>query len=300
MKRRKLIVPGILAGVVVLLAVGLLWFTRMQALKLITQPMQGRNLPKDTPALYRLPYSDVTVTSSDGLKLVGWFIPPRDGRLVILQHGYKNNRAEMLNEADMLFRHGYGLLITSVRAHDFSEGERITFGIDEMKDLDAFYQFLLTRPEVNPEKIGMLGNSFGGLLAIHYASQNKKIKAVATNSAFSSLTDTVQTSIRHFTGLPPFPFAPLILFWGEREDGLKARDIDATVWIRGISPRPILLMQGGADTTISTSSGQKLFDAAGDPKELWYDPEVPHAQFDTMRKDEYERRVSAFFDRYLK
>jgi fermentation-respiration switch protein FrsA (DUF1100 family) len=134
----------------------------------------------------------------------------------------------------------------------------------EMKDLEAFYQFVLT------------------------------------HSAYSSLSDTVETSIRFFTGLPPFPFAPLILFWGELESGLKARDIDATVWIRQISPRPVFLMQGGADKIISTSSGQKLVDAAGDPKELWYDAEVAHAQFDTLRKDDYERRVTALFDRYLK
>jgi fermentation-respiration switch protein FrsA (DUF1100 family) len=299
MKRWQAILIAIVLGLVLILVVGLLWFSRVQAITLITQPMDGRSLPVDTPAKYGMPFSDVTVTSSDGLKLVGWYIPSKNGALVILQHGYKSNRSEMLNEADMLFRHGYGLLISSVRAHDYSEGERITFGMDEMKDMEAWYNFILTRSDVDPEKIGILGNSFGGMLAIHYAAQNKKIKAVVTDSSFSSLADTVETSIRFFTGLPPFPFAPLILFWGEREAGFKASEIDATVWIRAISPRPVFLMQGGADTIISTSSGQKLLDAAGEPKELWYDPEVLHAQFDTLRAQEFERRVVAFFDKYL-
>jgi len=300
MQKRRVIWLGTGAGLIIILIAGMLWFTRIQAVKLITQPMRSRSLPKETPAAYKLPYSDIVVNSADGLKLVGWYIPTKNGSLIILQHGYKNNRAEMLNEADMLYRHGYGLLITAVRAHDYSEGERITFGIDEMKDLEAFYQFVLTRPEVDPERIGILGNSFGGMLAIHYASQNKKIRAVVTNSAFSSLSDTVETSIRFFTGLPPFPFAPLILFWGQLQAGFRHRDIDATIWIRQISPRPVFLMQGGADTIISSSSGQKLFDAAGEPKELWYDPEIAHAQFDTLRKDEYERRVVAFFDQNLR
>jgi len=299
MKRWQIILAAAVCGLVLLLGVGLVWFSRVQSLNLITQPMAGRSLPVDTPAKYALPYKDVTVTTRDGLKLVGWYIPPKNGALVILQHGYKNNRSEMLNEADMLYRHGYGLLISSVRAHDYSEGERITFGIEEMKDLDAWYQFVLTCSEVDPEKIGILGNSYGGMLAIDYAAQNKKIKAVATNSAFSSLNDTVETSIRFFTGLPPFPFAPLILFWGEQEAGFKASEIDATVWIKAISPRPVFLMQGGADTIISTNSGQKLFDAAGEPKELWYDADVPHAQFDTLRAQEFEKRVVAFFDKYL-
>ena len=300
MKRWQKILAAVVGGLVLILVAGLLLFSRAQAMNLITQPMAGRSLPVDTPAKYNLPYNDVTVTTADGLKLVGWYIPPKNGALVILQHGYKNNRSEMLNEADMLYRHGYGLLISSVRAHDYSEGEKITFGIDEMKDLDAWFAFVLTRSEVDPERIGILGNSYGGLLAIHYASLNQQIKAVVTSSAFSSLTDTVETSIRFFTGLPPFPFAPLILFWGEQEAGFKASDIDATIWIRSISPRPVFLMQGGADTIISVNSGQKLLDAAGEPKQLWFDPDVPHAQFDTLRASEYEARVTAFFDQYLK
>ena len=124
--------------------------------------------------------------------------------------------------------------------------------------------------------------------------------AVVAQSAFSSLNDTVETSVRFFTGLPPFPFAPLITFWAEREAGFDAGDIDAKKWIGKLSPRPVFLMQGGADVVISTSSGQKLYDAAREPRELWFDPAIGHARFDTARPEEYERRVSQFFDRYLK
>jgi fermentation-respiration switch protein FrsA (DUF1100 family) len=278
-----------------------LWFTRLEALAIISHPVGARGQSQETPAKYNLPYRDVSVTTSDGLKLVGWYIaPPKNGALIILLHGYKNNRAEMLNEAEMLWRHGYGLLISAVRAHDRSEGERITFGINEMMDMEAWYQFLLTRPEVNPERIGMLGNSMGGQVAIHYAALNPKIKAVATNCTFASLSDIVETGVRYFAGLPPFPFAPLMLWWGEREAGFKASQVDAAQWIGAISPRAVFLMVGGADAIISPASGQRLYAAAGHPKELWYDPLVPHAEFDSLRAAEFERRVSSFFDRYLK
>ena len=50
----------------------------------------------------------------------------------------------------------------------------------------------------------------------------------------------------YFTDLPAFPFAPLIVYWAERETGFKTEDIDATKWIAQISPRPVFLMQGGA------------------------------------------------------
>jgi cephalosporin-C deacetylase-like acetyl esterase len=147
----------------------------------------------------------VTVTSVDGLKLVGWLVPSQNGAVVILQHGYKSTREEMLNEAEMLYRHGYGVLLTTVRAHDYSEGEMIAFGMREVWDMDAWYQYLLTRDDIDTKRIGMLGNSFGGMLVIQYAAQNENIKAVVADSAFSSLNDTVSTSPTYFTDLPAFP-----------------------------------------------------------------------------------------------
>jgi fermentation-respiration switch protein FrsA (DUF1100 family) len=95
------------------------------------------------------------------------------------------------------------------------------------------------------------------------------------------------------------PFANLIEFWAQEEGGFSASDIDAKVWIKQLSPRPVFLMQGGADQVISPDSGQRLYAAAGEPKELWFDPALGHARFFDERRAEYERRVMGFFDHYL-
>jgi uncharacterized protein len=293
------IIVGVLAGILLVVTAGLLWKTRTEANYLLHAPMETRNLPSESPADYNLEFEDVTVINPDGMKLAGWFIPSENGAVIIMQHGYKSTRREMLNEAEMMHRNGYGVLITSVRAHDYSEGDLITLGVYEMDDMDAWYQYLLTRDDIDHERIGILGNSYGGMLAIQYAAQNKQIKVVVANSAFSSMPDTVATSVKHFTGLPEFPFVPLIVFWAEQNTGIKMEEIDATRWMPLISPRPVFLMQGGADTVISPGSGQILYDAAGEPKELWFDPELGHVKFDTERAEEYEARVVAFFDQYL-
>ncbi|MCQ3938916.1 MAG: hypothetical protein DPW18_18000 [Chloroflexi bacterium] len=299
MKRSVRIILGAVAGVFILAAGGLLWRTRQEAYDLLHAPMAARSLPDETPADYNLPFEDVTVTNPDGMELVGWFVPSENGAVIIMQHGYKSTRRELLNEAEMMHRHGYGVLITSIRAHDYSEGELITLGVTEMADMEAWYRYLVSRGDIDPGKIGILGNSFGGMLAIQYAAQNENIKAVAANCAFSSMPDTVATSVKHFTGLPEFPFVPLIVFWAEADTGVKMEEIDATRWIPLLSPRPVFLMQGGADTVISPESGQILYNAAKEPKELWFDPELGHVEFDKERAEEYEARVSAFFDKYL-
>ena len=299
MKRQTRLILNVAIGILLLAVIGVLNVTRKEAHNLITAPIESRNFPEETPATYNLPYEDAEIMSPDGLKLAGWFVPSQNGAVIIMQHGYKSTRKELLNEAEMMYRHGYGILLTTVRAHDHSEGDVITFGMNEVNDLEAWYQYLLTRADVDPGKIGILGNSFGGMLAIQYAAQNENIRAVVANCAFSSLNDTVSTSVEYFTDLPAFPFAPLIVFWAERETGFKMEDIDTTRWIAQISPRPVFLMQGGADVVISADSGQRLYEAAGEPKELWFDPELGHVEFDKERAGEFEQRVAEFFDRYL-
>ena len=299
MKRTHKIILGALVGVLLIAIVGALRVTKSEAHGLVTAPMETRKLPDESPSDYGMPFEDVTVVSADGLELVGWFVPSKNGAVIIMQHGYKSTRKELLNEAEMMYRHEYGVLLTTVRAHDHSEGEMITFGMKEVNDMESWYQYLITRDDIDPNKIGILGNSFGGMLVIQYAAQNDNIKAVVADCAFSSLNDTVSTSVTFFTDLPAFPFAPLIVFWAERETGLKADDIDTTKWIAQISPRPVFLMQGGADVVISADSGQRLYDAAGEPKELWFDPALGHVDFDSERAGEFEKRVVEFFDQYL-
>jgi fermentation-respiration switch protein FrsA (DUF1100 family) len=274
--------------------------TRAEAHRLLTNPMDTRMRPTRHPGHFGMPYRDVTVRTPDGLALAGWWVPSENGAAVIAQHGYKASRGEMLNEAAMLHRRGYGVLLSTLRAHDDSEGDLITFGRLEMGDLAAWYAFVRAQPGVDASRIGLLGNSMGGTLAIQFAARTPGVAAVVAHSPFSSLPDTLETSVRFFTGLPPYPFAPIIAFWAERMAGIRLEDVDAKPWIRQLSPRPIFLLQGGADVVVSPDAGQRLFEAAAEPKELWFDPTVGHAAFDGVRALEYERRVGGFFDRYLR
>jgi dienelactone hydrolase len=191
------------------------------------------------------------------------------------------------------------VLLLALRAHDYSEGTQISFGHLEVEDLDAWYKFISVQPNVDPHRIGMLGTSMGGAIAIQYAANHPTIRILVADCAFSSMDDTIETSVKHFTGLPPFPFASLIGFWIRDLTGLTKEEADSKKAIAKIAPRAVFLMQGGADTIISADSGQKLYDAAGQPKFLWYDPALGHAKFFDERRDEYEKRVIGFVDTYL-
>jgi fermentation-respiration switch protein FrsA (DUF1100 family) len=286
-----------LFAVLLLLAVVLSLVARNQALSLVYFPLQERDPLSQTPADFSLQYQDVTVQSSDGNTLHAWYVSSQNGAAVILQHGFKSDREELLEEAAMLANRGYGVLLASIRSHDVNDGELIAFGLREMPDIDAWVRFL--REQEGIENIGMLGNSLGGSLAIQYAAENDAIQALVVHSAFSSMRDTINTSVRYFTDLPAFPFATLIRFWAEREIGGDIDDIDAKKWIGQISPRPILILHSLSDVAISSESGELLFAAAAEPKELWQVEGVAHANFDTELAEEFEEKIGKFFDQYL-
>lgn len=295
----KITLVAVIVALVVAMA-ALFLMMRPQGIGLVRHPMADREPLEETLAEQGVPYEDVTVTTADGLKLVGWYVPSRNGAAIIAQHGYKGDRGGLVVTATLLQRHGYGVLLSTIRAHDQSEGDLITLGKEEMKDFEAWYQYLLTCGDVDPHKIGILGESMGGALSIKYASQNPNIRAVVAHSAFANFDDTVKKGVALMTGLPPFPFAPMIVFWAEREAGIDTSEIDTTQWIKGISPRPVFILQGGQDDHISIDSGEKLYEAAGEPKVLWFEPGAAHHGFDEEPfLGAFEERIVAFFDEYL-
>lgn len=253
-----------------------------------------------TPADYGVSYEEVTVTTTDGLKLVGWYLPGDNRATIIAQHGYMGNRESMLYEAVVLNRHGYSVLITTSRGHDESDGRHITFGAHEMKDLGAWYAHLLSREEVDPDAIGIIGESMGGGMAILYAAQEQNIKAVVTSSAFSLTEETIQDFIFHPIGRPG-PLASLIALsivgCAEKKADFHSKDINTLNAIGNISPRPILIIQGENDQRISLKNGYQLFAAARQPKDLYIIPNGNHCDHQDIEPTKYMERVVKFLDR---
>lgn len=64
--------------------------------------------------------------------------------------------------------------------------------------------------------------------------------------------------------------------------------------IARISPRPILIMHSKNDTMFSFAQSERLFAAAGEPKELWLPTDAAHARIYNMFPSEWKERVQRF------
>jgi len=117
--------------------------------------------------------------------------------------------------------------------------------------------------------------------------------------AYTSFQDTLTTTIPRLTGLPAFPFGVIILSMVEWRHDLDMDDLAPIHAVGRISPRPILILVGGADTVVDPQCGEQLYQAAGEPRELWIEPELGHGTFARDKPQALESRMETFFGHYL-
>jgi fermentation-respiration switch protein FrsA (DUF1100 family) len=272
------------------LAVGLSWWQVDRFLH------PTRLLPAESPQARGLAYRDVAFITSDGLTLRGWYLPSQTGAAIIVGHGFGGQRA--LEPAALLARHGYGVLAFDWRAHGASEGDLGTFGYHEVRDVAGALEWLQAQPEVDPERIGILGESMGAVAAIRAAARLPALRAVVAVAPYPTAQEALR-NIWRGTGLPAFPFVPLQRAIGQWRTGLDLDALRPVDDIAAISPRPVLILAGGQDPVTGPNAGTRLYAAAREPKQLWLEPELGHLSFLKTYPTEYEHRVVGFFDEAL-
>jgi dipeptidyl aminopeptidase/acylaminoacyl peptidase len=248
-------------------------------------------------------YEPVAFMTGDGLSLQGWLIKPSQQRhrlpAIIICHGVGANRSDFTDLAVHLSRRGYVVLAFDFRAHGASEGRRASLGYHEQKDVAAALAYLRSHPAVDSGRIGIYGFSMGGVAAILAASEVRAFSAVIADSAYTSLRDQFRHVIGGFYHLPSFPFLNLAVVAYEMYFRAGVGDVNPERVIAGLSPIPVFIIAGKGDELIPVENGQRLFNAAKEPKELWIIPVSGHGGTVAAAGREYGDRVGEFFDRYL-
>jgi uncharacterized protein len=235
-------------------------------------------------------HEDVAFTTSDGLRLQGWFVPSRNGATVIAFPG----RSGPQKHTRMLVRHGYGVLLFDRRGEGASEGDPNTFGWHGERDLHAAAAFLRTRADVDPERIGGIGFSVGGEMLIRAAAASDVFTAmVAEGASGQSLRDGIANGEMAATAL--LPDGAITLATALFTNDLPPPSLKGEV--AKIAPGAVFFVygekgQGGTET----KPNRGFYEAAHEPKQIWEVPNGQHIAGITTKPEEYERRVIGFFD----
>jgi uncharacterized protein len=236
-----------------------------------------------------VPHENVTFESTDGLELQGWYIPSRNGAAVIAVPGRRGPQ----EQARMLAKHGYGVLLFDRRGEGRSEGQPNGWGWNGDRDIKGAIAFLKAR---GIERIGGLGLSVGGELMLETAAETHELDAVVSEGAGPrTMGETID--------MPNLPARdrPLAAFQ------YMVRDLTVAVSTNSMPPKHLdtLVAQIEQPTLLiaapNTTNGEQLnrVYAEGSKATLWEIPESKHVQGIKARPAEYERRVVEFFDRAL-
>lgn len=246
-----------------------------------------------TPADRDLDYEDVSFTTGDGLTLRGWIIPSHNRAAVILSHPIASNRMGVLEVADVLARHGYGLLLFDLRAHGESDGQVLPFGGNEAQDVRGAAVYMQTRTDVDPNRIGAMGLSLGEQVSLLGAARTDAIKAVVADGPCCTTFEDWPSpkSLSDWLYVPyDLAFFSMLHWRTGVSDPVSVQEA-----IAKISPRPLLLIGGGSEQELL----EHHYAAAGEPKTLWIIPGAGHISGLSARPEEYEERIVRFFDQAL-
>lgn len=243
-----------------------------------------------------LPSQQVTFQSRSGNKISGWFIPGQaDKGGILLMHGVRSNRLQMLERARFLNRDGYSVLLFDFQSHGESSGKHITFGYLESLDANAAFTFLENK--LSNKRIGVIGVSLGGAAAL-LGEVVGKSDAIILESVYPTIDEAIANRLTMRLGGIGKYLVPLITLQLQPRLGFRSqelRPIDKIVKAQGA----VFVIHGAIDKHTTLSESKRLFENAHEPKVFWKVEGAAHIDICKFKVKEYSKRVLAFFDNYL-
>lgn len=241
----------------------------------------------------------VRIPVADRDTLDGWYLPPRNGALIVVLHGYGRDHSRAWRYGGFLHKAGYGVLAFDFRSSRARRRLPTTLGFHEVPDARAALAWVRTRPGLHSIPVGLLGESLGGSVALMVASERPDVGAVIVDCAFATGARALEDACSRWAHLPGRPAAWLCRAVGRAMTAHDPGALDVVVASRALRDRPLFFIHAVDDDRLSITHPWALWEAAGGKDPLWIIPGIGHNEGWLRHRDLYETRVVAFFDRHL-
>lgn len=201
-----------------------------------------------TPSTLGYEFEDVQLVTEDEVRIHGWFIPSDSTDLTVLYfHGNAGNISGRLETIQLLHELGLNVFIIDYRGYGKSDGSPSEQGT--YKDARAAWKYLQSSRAISDSSIVIMGRSLGGSVAAWLAAR-KSPAATVIESTFTSAADL---------GADLYPWLPVRWMINFEYNTLQnIREIDS----------PLFMAHSRDDQVVPFHHGEKLFEAARDPKKF--------------------------------
>ncbi len=233
-----------------------------------------------TPLEVGLPFEDLYFSTSDGVRLHGWFIPHASARATVVWfHGNAGNISHRVENIKLLHdKVRVNIFIFDYRGYGRSAGSASEQGIYE--DSVAALTLVQNRLGVEAKNLILFGQSLGAAVATEMAGRCR-CQGLILEAPFTSIRDMAKTV---------FPFLPVGL--------LLQTKFDVVETIARVNV-PLLVLHGDRDDVVPFEQGRKVFSTAHAPKEFYTIAGATHNDTYRVGGDAYFERLRVFIESVL-
>jgi len=254
-------------------------------------------VPQSSPlAILQRWYEDVEFRTQDDLTLRGWFVPAKkeSPRTLLVCHGLGTNREDALGFLQVADRLQANALFFDFRGHGASDGHTVSLGVREKNDVLAAIAYLRTSRSAQARELIGLGVSMGcGALILAAAEMERPFQGLIIDSGMASALDLTDSILKLF----PRAVRPWLAGLG-----IPIASLHAECSLEDLRPEehigrvraPVLIVHSLNDRLIPPDHGQRLYDHAAAPKQIFLAHTHRHADVFGERHDEYLERVAGF------
>lgn len=236
------------------------------------------------------PYETIVLQSNK--KIECWYIktdlPPKGTMLIF--HGYSSNKSLMLDKSNLFLQMGYNAMLVDFMGSGGSEGNQTTIGYNEAEQVFDCYKYLKERREDN---VHIFASSMGAVSTLKaFEKLSFKPKSIILECPFGSMYQTTCARFKSM-GVPTFPMAGLLVFWGGIQNGFWAFSHNPMSYAKSVNC-PMLLMYGELDDKVSRKETDIIFARVPTEKTLQLFPLAGHENYLNKYAAEWTQAVAGF------
>ena len=248
-----------------------------------------------TKEVRAMQYTSYEIRSFDGLRLTAKFYEYAPGAPIELMfHGYRGNaERDLSGGVQRCFQVGRSAFVVDQRCCGDSEGNTITFGVNEHRDCLSWVDFAIK--QFPDRKLVLTGISMGASTVLMAAGKElpPNVIGVLADCGFSSAKDIIKVVIRQM-GLPAelsYPFVKL----GARLYGRFDLEEYTPMEALETCTLPVIFYHGETDDFVPCDMSRKMFAACRCKKELVTIPNAGHGLSYPVDPKRYIKTLKEFF-----
>lgn len=261
-------------------------FTRLKVLATGVDNPRPRH--KEKPSRQ---FSVLTVNSTETLECWSMQVPDAKGT-VVLFHGYSGEKSSLLTRADEFQALGYNTVLVDFMGSGGSGGDRTTVGFTEAEQVKDCFDYI---GESGAQNIYLFGTSMGSVAILKAIDEYALAPAgIILECPFGSLYSTVCMRFK-LMGVPSFPMAGLLTFWGGAQQGYWAFSHNPTEYAKAVKC-PTLVLYGEQDNRVAHEDVDLIYQNLQGHKVLKLYPKEGHNVFTEANHKTWVADVTEFMN----